>query len=226
MTPVLLARRPDLPLLRDETLRSAAKRILIVEDNELNMKLLHDVLEAHGYITITASEGAAAIALARAHRPDVGAPHIRRCHLRDGNGSGVQRRGEMRSEEVDGGHEHEPEEDASGEHDGGDARADDVADAEVLGGAVGADAAAFEQMLRADVEVFGGGCGPEAEEVVVLEKRVEAAEAESEEDTGGEAAAALSGDENVGAGGAFGVDEGAVLFDDELAAEGNHEEHA
>ena len=26
-----------------------AKRVLIVEDNELNMKLFHDLLEAHGY---------------------------------------------------------------------------------------------------------------------------------------------------------------------------------
>jgi len=47
------------------------KRILIVEDNELNMKLLHDVLEAHGYATITTSEGVEAIALARANRPDL-----------------------------------------------------------------------------------------------------------------------------------------------------------
>jgi two-component system cell cycle response regulator DivK len=55
----------------DEPARSAAKRILIVEDNELNMKLLHDVLEAHGYATITSREGAAALVLARAHRPDL-----------------------------------------------------------------------------------------------------------------------------------------------------------
>ena len=29
-----------------------AKTVLIVEDNELNMKLFHDLLEAHGYNTI------------------------------------------------------------------------------------------------------------------------------------------------------------------------------
>ena len=45
--------------------------ILIVEDNDLNMKLLHDVLEAHGYATIATAEGAVAIALARDHRPDL-----------------------------------------------------------------------------------------------------------------------------------------------------------
>ena len=51
--------------------RAPPKTVLIVEDNELNMKLLHDVLEAHGYATLTAREGMAAIALARAHRPDL-----------------------------------------------------------------------------------------------------------------------------------------------------------
>ena len=51
--------------------RSATKRILIVEDNELNMKLLHDVLEAHGYTTITSREGAAALPLARENQPDL-----------------------------------------------------------------------------------------------------------------------------------------------------------
>ena len=40
----------------DEPLRGAAKRILIVEDNELNMKLLRDVLEAYGYVTITTAQ--------------------------------------------------------------------------------------------------------------------------------------------------------------------------
>jgi len=51
--------------------RSAPQRILIVEDNELNMKLLHDVLEAHGYATIATAEGTAALSLARQHLPDL-----------------------------------------------------------------------------------------------------------------------------------------------------------
>ena len=55
----------------DQPAKSAAKRILIVEDNELNMKLLHDVLEVHGYALVTAGEGAAALALARETRPDL-----------------------------------------------------------------------------------------------------------------------------------------------------------
>jgi len=55
----------------DEPPRGATKRILIVEDNELNMKLLRDVLEAYGYATITTAEGAASLALARENRPDL-----------------------------------------------------------------------------------------------------------------------------------------------------------
>jgi len=49
----------------------AAKRILVVEDNELNLKLLNDVLEAHGYRVLTTGEGAVAIAWARQYRPDL-----------------------------------------------------------------------------------------------------------------------------------------------------------
>lgn len=47
------------------------KRVLIVEDNELNMKLFHDLLEAHGYETIQTRDGTEALALAREHRPDL-----------------------------------------------------------------------------------------------------------------------------------------------------------
>ena len=42
---------------------------MIVEDNELNMKLFHDLLEAHGYATIQTRNGKDALALARKHRP-------------------------------------------------------------------------------------------------------------------------------------------------------------
>jgi two-component system cell cycle response regulator DivK len=55
----------------DEPPGVVTKRILIVEDNELNMKLLRDVLEAYGYATITTAEGAASLALARENRPDL-----------------------------------------------------------------------------------------------------------------------------------------------------------
>ena len=48
-----------------------AKNVLIVEDNELNMKLFRDLLEAHGYQTIGTSNGREALHLARKHRPDL-----------------------------------------------------------------------------------------------------------------------------------------------------------
>ena len=48
-----------------------AKKVLIVEDNELNMKLFHDLLESQGYKTLQTREGLQALALARQHRPDL-----------------------------------------------------------------------------------------------------------------------------------------------------------
>ncbi|HKZ96517.1 MAG TPA: response regulator [Hyphomicrobiaceae bacterium] len=51
--------------------RRAARPVLIVEDNELNMKLFHDLLDAHGYRTIQTRNGLDAIALARKHRPSL-----------------------------------------------------------------------------------------------------------------------------------------------------------
>ena len=47
------------------------KTVLIVEDNELNMKLFHDLLDAQGYETLQTREGLQALALAREHHPDL-----------------------------------------------------------------------------------------------------------------------------------------------------------
>ena len=47
------------------------KKVLIVEDNELNMKLFHDLLEAQGYETLETREGLSALSLARQHKPDL-----------------------------------------------------------------------------------------------------------------------------------------------------------
>ena len=49
----------------------ARRKVLIVEDNELNMKLFNDLLIAHGYDTLQTRNGAEALALARQHRPDL-----------------------------------------------------------------------------------------------------------------------------------------------------------
>jgi two-component system, cell cycle response regulator DivK len=48
-----------------------ARRVLIVEDNELNMKLFNDLLEAHGYTTFQTKDGLEALNIARLHRPDL-----------------------------------------------------------------------------------------------------------------------------------------------------------
>jgi two-component system cell cycle response regulator DivK len=50
---------------------SVPKRVLIVEDNDLNMKLFHDLLEAHGYDILQTKDGMEALRLARLHRPDL-----------------------------------------------------------------------------------------------------------------------------------------------------------
>jgi two-component system cell cycle response regulator DivK len=47
------------------------KKVLIVEDNELNMKLFHDLLEAQGYQILQTREGLQALSIAREHRPDL-----------------------------------------------------------------------------------------------------------------------------------------------------------
>ena len=47
------------------------KTVMIVEDNELNMKLFRDLIEAHGYRTVQTRSGLAAVDLAREHHPDL-----------------------------------------------------------------------------------------------------------------------------------------------------------
>jgi two-component system, cell cycle response regulator DivK len=47
------------------------KTVMIVEDNELNMKLFNDLLQAHGINTIQTRNGLDAINLAREHLPDL-----------------------------------------------------------------------------------------------------------------------------------------------------------
>lgn len=49
----------------------AEKTILIVEDNDLNMKLFNDLLQAHGYNTLQAIDGGEALGMAREHHPDL-----------------------------------------------------------------------------------------------------------------------------------------------------------
>lgn len=48
-----------------------SKKVLIVEDNELNMKLFHDLLEAHGIGTVQTKDGHNVLKLAREEKPDL-----------------------------------------------------------------------------------------------------------------------------------------------------------
>ncbi len=47
------------------------KTVLVVEDNELNMKLFHDLLEAHGIDTIETRNGKDVLDIARKNKPDL-----------------------------------------------------------------------------------------------------------------------------------------------------------
>ena len=51
--------------------RHDGRTILVVEDNELNMKLFRDVLVATGYRTLEATSGGEAVELATEHAPDL-----------------------------------------------------------------------------------------------------------------------------------------------------------
>jgi two-component system cell cycle response regulator DivK len=48
-----------------------AKTVLIIEDNELNMKLFADLLRAQGYEVLQSGEGVHGFQLAREHSPDL-----------------------------------------------------------------------------------------------------------------------------------------------------------
>ncbi len=78
------ARRPDLGrqrarqgehvrvhAARGVVVAMAGERVLVVEDNEKNMKLFRDVLQATGYRTLEATTGEQAVELATEHAPDL-----------------------------------------------------------------------------------------------------------------------------------------------------------
>jgi len=57
--------------VENRTMDARAKTVLIVEDNDLNMKLFHDLLEANGYNILQTKDGMEALDIAREHRPDL-----------------------------------------------------------------------------------------------------------------------------------------------------------
>jgi two-component system cell cycle response regulator DivK len=58
-----------------------AKRVLVVEDNELNLKLFCDLLRAHGYETAPVRDGREAVATARTFAPDLVITDIQLPHI-------------------------------------------------------------------------------------------------------------------------------------------------
>jgi two-component system, cell cycle response regulator DivK len=61
----------EVPKSNEATDPPTRKRVLIVEDNDLNMKLFNDLLVAHGYGTLQTKDGTEALELARQYRPDL-----------------------------------------------------------------------------------------------------------------------------------------------------------
>jgi len=51
--------------------KPTSKLVLIVEDNDLNMKLFRDLLQAHGYRTIHTRDGMEVLDVARKNMPDL-----------------------------------------------------------------------------------------------------------------------------------------------------------
>lgn len=58
-----------------------AKRVLVVEDNELNLKLFCDLLRAHGYTVEPVNDGREAVEKARAFAPDLVVMDIQMPHV-------------------------------------------------------------------------------------------------------------------------------------------------
>ena len=61
----------EVPKSNENTNPPTRKKVLIVEDNDLNMKLFNDLLVAHGYGTLQTKDGIEALTLARQHHPDL-----------------------------------------------------------------------------------------------------------------------------------------------------------
>jgi two-component system cell cycle response regulator DivK len=68
-----------------------AKRVLVVEDNELNLKLFCDLLRAHDFLTEPVRDGREAVARARSFEPDLVVMDIQLPHV-----SGLDLIGQMK----------------------------------------------------------------------------------------------------------------------------------
>src|SRR5271155_5751345 len=115
----------------------------------------------------------------------------------------------MRPEEENHGHQNEPAEAAAGEQNARDPRSDNVTHAHIFRRGLSA-----QRGAREPLRLVVWSAGPRAQQVFVLEKRVERAQAEAKEDAAGEGASTLASNQHVSAGCAFGILEVAVLFHD------------
>ena len=79
---------------KERVLDVANTQVLVVEDNERNMKLLRDVLAAAGYRTLEAASGQEAIELATEHLPDLVLMDLRLPDI-----DGVEALGRLRADE-------------------------------------------------------------------------------------------------------------------------------
>jgi len=71
-----------------------SSQILVVEDNERNMKLFCDLLQASGYQTLAATTGESAVELALEHEPDLVVMDIQLPDI-----DGVEALGRLRADE-------------------------------------------------------------------------------------------------------------------------------
>ena len=62
-----MSQLPEAP----EKMAGGLRRILVVEDNDLNLKLFRDLLIAQGYSVLHTRDGVEAFRLARTHKPDL-----------------------------------------------------------------------------------------------------------------------------------------------------------
>lgn len=72
-----------------------SKKVLVVEDNELNLKLFCDLLRAHEYETEPVRDGREAVARAQAFAPDLIIMDIQMPHV-----SGIDLIGQLKNDEV------------------------------------------------------------------------------------------------------------------------------
>ena len=72
-----------------------AKKVLVVEDNELNLRLFSDLLRAHDFVVEGVRDGREALAAARAFGPDLIIMDIQMPHV-----SGLELIEELRADEA------------------------------------------------------------------------------------------------------------------------------